>query len=87
MSTYMLDAVLKLLSLTFPSRIQRYTDRYCPNEFWKTTLLQSRPVTKLVSAELSVSVPVKLVVVPPASLSRSSESDSEPEMLDKSPGK
>lgn len=47
----------------------------------------SRPVTKLVSVELSLSVPVILLLVPPLSLSElsSSESDSEPEILDISP--
>lgn len=79
---------MELLSLTFPCRMQRYTDRYCPAEFWKTTLLESRPLNKLVSAELSLSVPVTLLYVPPLSLSESSsESDSEPEILDMSPVK
>lgn len=42
---------------------------------------------KLVSTELSLSVPVTLLLVPPSSLSDSSESDSEPEILDISPVK
>ena len=76
-----------LPSLTFPWRIQRYTDKYCPAEFWKNTLLEGRPVIKLVSTGLSLSVPVMLLLVPPSSLSDFSESDSEPEILDMSPVK
>lgn len=67
--------------LALPCRMQRCTNRYCPAEFWKTTLLDGRPVIKLLSVSLL------LLPASPLSLAESSrlESDSEPEILDTSP--
>lgn len=67
--------------LALPCRMQRCTDRYCPAEFWNSTLLEGRPVIKLLSVSLLL-LPASLL-----SLAESSRlaSDSEPEILDTSP--
>lgn len=52
-------------------------------------MLESRPAVKGVSPELSMTLSETVLLLTPASLSESSssESDSEPEILDKSPVK